>query len=148
MILNLDLIRPTWHLKPHDLILQLISSLWLRTCIVKGPGLLPRLVEHDFTPSIPSKSFLLCVFLLQGAARTVSAARRTSRQASAAFVCGVKCRGPGCWVITASPIVPRATTAGTEPASVRPLLLLFQSIRFQCQCLFVPQWVRHTVCKI
>lgn len=128
MILNLDFHEANLTFKtPWYLILQLISALWLRTRIVKGLGLLTRQDEHDFTPSVPSKSFLLCVFLLQSAARTVSAARQTSRQASAAFVCGVKCQGPGCWAITASPIVPRATTAGTEPASVRPPLL--QSIR-------------------
>lgn len=50
------------------------------------------------------------------AAQTVSAARQTSRRASAVSVCGVKRQGPGCWAITASLTVPKATTAGMEPA--------------------------------
>lgn len=50
------------------------------------------------------------------AVQTVSAARPTSRRASAASVCGVKRRGLGFWAITASLIVLRVITPGMEPA--------------------------------
>lgn len=60
------------------------------------------------TPSLESAT---------SAAQTVSAARQTSRRASAVCVSGVKWRGLGCMAITASPTVLRDTTAITEPAS-------------------------------
>lgn len=71
----------------------------------------------------------MCVSFPQSAVQTVSAAQRTSRRPSAVFVCGVERRGPCCWAITVSPSVRGATTAGTEPASVRTFTLrLKQSI--------------------
>lgn len=83
--------------------------------------------------------FFLWLSFTQNAAQTVSAARQTSRRASAVFVCGVKRRGPGCWGITASPTVPGVTTAGTAPASVRTCCILFDFSQSECKA-FTAGW--------
>lgn len=64
-------------------------------------------MDTSSTPPLESAS---------GAVQTVSAARLTSRRASAASVCGVTRPGLGFWAITASLIVLRAITPGTGPA--------------------------------
>lgn len=83
----------------------------------------------------------------QSAVQTVSAARQTSRRASAVFVCGANQRGRGYWGITASPNVPGVITAGTVPASVRTLTLFdFESVSWlfwQCN-IFTAFWTHSS----
>ncbi|TKS77877.1 Extracellular matrix protein FRAS1 [Collichthys lucidus] len=81
----------------------------------------PRwLLYRAATAGRAAKTGIFSMLQLESASsalQIVSVVQQTSRRASAVFVCGVKCRGPGCWAITVSPTVPRATMAGMEPAS-------------------------------